>query len=184
MRVFSRLVWVMTMGLAGGCAPFGAQVVDSGAPLPVGEDSAAFIDRVASQPTVSEDDAMRGMLMLLDGEDTAQSFDERVRKLLDKQIIRANWGDCAATRPITRAKLAHMAFQACAIPGGVILTLTGPSPRYCLREMQYRKMMAPGAGRAPVTGMEYVAVLTRADLCRRTGKVPDLLGQTEADEAP
>jgi hypothetical protein len=39
--------------------------------------------------------------------------------------------------------------------------------------------MAKGTLAAPVTGMEFVAVLTRADSYIRTGKIPDKAGSTD-----
>ena len=38
-------------------------------------------------------------------------------------------------------------------------------------------MMSEGGMDTPVTGMEYVAVLGRADTYKRTGKVPDKSGE-------
>ena len=60
------------------------------------------------------------------------------------------------------------------------LALTGPSQRYCLRELQYRGLMAPGIWYNDVTGMEYLAILTRADELRQTGKVSPIIIREEA----
>jgi hypothetical protein len=59
--------------------------------------------------------------------------------------------------------------------GGVILTLSGPSQRYCLRELQFRGFVSPGLPYTPVGGMEFVAVLNRAEVYRRTGEAPQVL---------
>ncbi len=64
-----------------------------------------------------------------------------------------------------------MTYQACRIKGGLTLQLTGPSQRYCLKELQYRGLMSPGVAYNTVTGMEYLAVLGRIDEYRQTGKV-------------
>jgi len=148
------------------------------APLPANESSAEYIDRIAGQTTVSESDAMRGILLLLDGKDAAGSFDERVAALKERGIVAASW-DCRPQRPLTRGKMAYMIYLACDVPGGVILTLTGPSQRYCLRELQYRGFVGQGAVYSDVPGMEFVAVLTRADSCLQTGKVPKVLATNE-----
>ena len=71
--------------------------------------------------------------------------------------------------------VAYMIHQACRAPRGVVLTLTGPSQRYCLRELQYLGMMSQGFPTTTVTGMEFVAVLTRAEEYRRTGKLPEVM---------
>lgn len=157
-----------------GCdAPMGT-VAGKGSPvaLPAEEDSAAYLDRLSSQNTVSENDAMRGVLLLLDGKDEASSFEQRREKLAERGVVSGTW-NFQKDRPITRGKFAYMIFQATKLPGGLILTVGGPNQRYCLRELTYRQFMAQGFILAPVTGMEYVGVLTRADTYVRTGKLPE-----------
>ena len=65
-------------------------------------------------------------------------------------------------------------FTVCAPPNKT-LQLTGPSQRYCLRELQYRRIIGPGFILSKVSGMELVAVLARADAIRTTGEVPEVL---------
>jgi len=164
---------VLALVALGGCGGQ-AGIVSSGPALSEGEDSAAYLDRLSSQQTVSEDDAMRGVLMLMDGKDAAGSFEQRVERLRQHGVVGERW-DFQADRPLTRGRMAYMVHQACKLPGGVVLTLTGPSERYCLRELQYRGFVAPGAYYNPVSGMEFVAVLTRADAYLETGEVPETL---------
>ena len=166
-------------GLAG-CGAGGGGVTGGGAKLLENENSAAFLDRLSSQVNVSENDATRGILFILEGKDQAATFQQRVEILRKKKIVAERW-NCDAARPITRGKLAYMVYQACEVPGGVILWVAGPNQRYCLRELQYRKMMGEGFPASPVSGMEYVAVLTRADAYRRSGKIPDVTGKIEGE---
>ena len=158
-----------------GCGTFG--VINPDARLPEGEESPGFVDRMSSQADVSENDALRGMLMLVEGGDPCQTFGNRVERLKGKEIVGADW-NFNADRPLTKGRLAYMVYQACSIPGGVILRLLGPNPRYCRKELQYRGLMGPGTSYNTVTGMEYVAVLSRADTYRRTGKVPKIMKAT------
>jgi len=166
-------------GLAG-CGAAGTRIANTDAALPANEDSAAFLDRISSQVNVSENDALRGILMLLDGQDQAGTFGQRVEKLAGREVVPASW-DFDAARPITRGRLAYMIYQAAKIPGGVTLRLIGPTERYCLRELQYRRMMTRGAPYTPVSGMEFVAVLTRAEMYVRTGKFPSMVGEEVAE---
>jgi hypothetical protein len=176
------MVIVVLAGVAGlaGCGAGPGTLTGGGAKLVENENSAAFLDRISSQVNVSENDAMRGVLLVLDGKDQAATFEQRVETLRKRKIVAERW-DCDAARPLTRGKLAYMVYQACKVPGGVILRLTGPSRRYCLRELQYREMMGDGFLMSPVSGMEYVAVLTRADVYRRTGEIPDITGKIEGE---
>jgi len=186
MRSTLRYLWVFSavavVFAAGGCNVTKMMTVTAVATkMPADEDSAAFLDRISSQANVSENDAMRGFLLLLDGRDSAKSFDERVESLRARKIVDARWS-FDATRAITRGKLAYMAFQACKMSGGIMIMLAGPTQRYCLREMQYRRMMTAGSMCTPVTGMEFVGVLSRADAFIRRGKTPGGPGTTDSLE--
>jgi len=160
-----------------GCSPQATRIEGAEAKLPANEGSPGFLDRIASGTTVSENDALRGMLLLLDGQDKASTFRQRVEDLSAKGILPGSWS-CDAARPITRGKLAYMVCRACKIRGGVVMHLTGPSQRYCLRELQYLQMISGGTAAGHVSGMEFVAVLSRADIYVRTGELPVIMEAT------
>lgn len=171
-----RGTWLMAAailaGVSAGCER-PVVIANPQAALPPDEGSPAFLDRVSSQPTVRQNDAFRGIL-LLTGQDQARDFRQRVEALADRGLVDRQW-TFDADRPLTRGRLAYMVCRACRIRGGVMMHLAGPTQRYCLRELQYLGMMAPGTLMAPVTGMEFIAVLARADAYLRTGKVPDIM---------
>jgi hypothetical protein len=168
------VVAAMAAALLAGCAGPAGGIVGAEAQLPQGEQSPEFLDRLSSQKHVSENDAMRGILMLLDGQDAAKSFQDRVEALKGRSIVDSSWSFNAA-RPLTRGRLAYMLCQALEIRGGVILTLTGPSQRYCVRELQYQGLLASGIMTTEISGGEFVAVLARADAYKNTGEVPEIL---------
>ena len=173
------LAGLICLAGAGGCSrPSAMSIASPAASLPAGENSAEYLDRIASQPVVCENDAMRGILLLLKGKDQAKSFDQRVRLLMAEKIVPAGW-QFRGEKPITRGKLAYMTYQACRMSGGLILTLTGPSQRYCLRELQYRGLVSSGVTYSKVSGMEFVAILTRADSLLETGEVPEVLSTSQ-----
>ena len=168
--VAASLILICCIGCGNG------EIISRSRSLPKGEDSAGFLDRVSSMPVVSENDAMRGILMLIDGDDTAESFQQRVRILQERGIVAKSW-DYVSDRGITRGKYAFMVYQAAKFRGGIILSVIGPSRRYCLRELQFKKVMCNGPMLTEITGMEYVAVLGRADTFIRTGHVPNRSGE-------
>lgn len=163
----------------GGCAP--ASITGGDATLPAGEESPAFLDRVSSQKTVSENDAMRGVLMLLEGKDASETFRDRLAKLRSLRVVDSSWS-CDANRPVTRGRLAYMLCQAIHVKGGVLLTLLGPSQRYCLRELRYQGIMASGIMTTEISGGEYVAVMGRADRYKAVGEVPEIERPPEPGE--
>ena len=157
-----------------GCGPQALRIRNGEQVLPADQGSPGFLDRVSSQPRVSENDAYRGVLMLLDGQDKDQTFQQRTENLAARGMVDRSWTHDAA-RPLTRGRLAYMICRACDIRGGVVLHLTGPNPWYCLKELEYQRLMAPGTIFAETTGMEFVAVLGRADVLRRTGELPPIM---------
>jgi len=168
--------WLLAAGMAG-CSAQPVQIAGAESARPADDGSPGYLDRISSQPEVSENDALRGMLMLLDGDDKAKTFQARVEALGGRGIVSRTWRH-DADRALTKGRLAYMVCRACEIRGGVIMLLTGPSQRYCLRELQYMDMMSPGTPAATVTGMEFVAVISRADTYRRTGEIPAIMEVT------
>jgi hypothetical protein len=61
------------------------------------------------------------------------------------------------------------------MPGGIMLTLTGPSQRYCLRELQYRGFVTSGIMTTDISGGEYVAIMVRADAYKKDRKLPEII---------
>jgi hypothetical protein len=176
MTVIAALI--VTAVLAGGCSePQSMQIIDDKNTALKPEDSAAYLDRMGSlKGCVNENDAMRGILLLLDGEDKSANFTERVNKLASRGIVDRSW-TFDASRPLTRGKMAYMVCQTCDIDGGVIMTVLGPSTRYCLRELRYKGIVVKPYEYGEVTGLEYVAVLSRADNYVNTGHPLVLSGE-------
>jgi len=172
---------VLAMGLTlSGCSSYHASLpVNHESMIPEGEDSADFLDRASELEIVDMDNALHGMCLLVNGEDQSNGFQSRVDKMTKGGLVPSGW-TLSANQSMTKGELAYMAYQACGVGDkGVILSLFGPSKRYCLRELQYRGMMAAGGGSMRVTGMEFVAVITRADTYKRTGLFPNDVGQPE-----
>ena len=177
MNVKRLTVLLVLTVVAAGCGTPG-HVANGVATLPEDPNSALFIHRLSSAETVTENDGLRGVLMLLDGKDSAGTFQERVDNLRERNILNSSW-DYDATRALTRGRLAYMIYQATDFPGGVTLMLMGPSERYCLRELRYRGMMGTGWLFGQVTGLEFISALSRADTYLQTGQVPNAAGAVE-----
>ena len=159
--------------LAAGCQPSKPNVVQGQAKLPADEDSAGFLDRMSTQRVVTQNDATRGLWLLLNNDkDDHADFAGRVEALRQRDVVPADWS-YQADKPLTKGQLAYMIYQACHVQGGLTLTLTGPSQRYCLRELQYQRFMSGGSIFDQVPGMEFVAVVHRALVYMQTGEVPD-----------
>jgi len=175
--LFTMLSLLLT---AAGCQQPAAPEIVKGDATVGGTDSADYLDRLSSTETVSEAVALEGILQVL-GQEQKRSFAQAVGYLRQKGIVSARW-TCQADRDVTKGRVAYMVYQACGLKGGLTLTLTGPSQRYCLKELQYLGLMSEGQVYNGVTGMEYVAILSRADELRQTGQVSDVMKREEALE--
>ena len=178
----SQRYYLLVAGLAavavlGGCSPSQLTVAGPDTALPPGENSAAFLDRMSSQDTVTQNDALRGILML-EGGDKTDTFKQRVDLLIEKDIIQPT-GSYDAEGKLSRGQLARMICRVCKLKGGLVLRVTGSSERYCLRELNHRQMMIDGSISAKISGMEFASVLTRAEIYKRTRRFPDMVGETD-----
>jgi hypothetical protein len=178
------MMQALTISLAAalaGCSTGPVPNIVSGgdATLPAGEESPAFLDRVSSEARVNQNDAMRAVLMLMDDKDETTTFSQRVEKLLERKVVDPSW-TFDASRPVTKGELAYMMYQALSLRGGVILMVTGPTQRYCLREMQYLGFISAGLMTTDISGGELVAVLARADNYKTTGRVPEIMKTSTA----
>ena len=142
--------------------------------------SAEYLDRISAQSHVGEAEAFQGVLMVL-GVNRDMTFEEAVKLLRQRKLVGEDW-DFRADRPITKGKVAYLFYKALSVRGGVTLTLLGPNPWYCLKELQYRGWMTPGMSYNSVTGMEFVAILARMDELRQTGKVSEVMSGQEGGQ--
>jgi len=182
MLLTSQRYYLVLAGLAitavlSGCAPAELTVSGQDAKLSGEENSAAFLDRISSLDTITQNDALRGILML-EGAGTVDTFKQRVDLLIEKNILPPT-GAYDAQAELSRGQMAKLICSACKIKGSVIMRLTGYTERYCLRELQYREMIVRGSGNTKISGMEFASVLTRAATYKQTQKYPDLVGETE-----
>jgi len=153
--------------------PGAAPAVENGDVMLSGADSAEFLDRMSSRATVTEAEALEGIRLVLQKEDKV-SFAKAIDELQADGIVSKQWR-FKADGHATKGLVAYMVYKVCNIPGGLTLTVFGPSRRYCLKELQFRGLMGEGLSYNTVTGMEFVSVLTRADEYRETGKVSRVL---------
>lgn len=121
---------------------------------------------IARAPLITVDEAYRAILILADGEDTSQNFEERREKLESRGIARAAWR-LESESVIDAGSLAFMVCQVCEIRGGVNSMLFGSwglgDRRYALRELIYREMIDEMIDYQYVTGAELHGLIRKAD---------------------
>ncbi len=151
---------------------------------------AAFQGYLAEIDLVTTDEAYRAMLILADGEDPSDGFEQRRQTLESRGIARAAW-DLQPDHVIDAGSVAHMVCQICRIPGGVNMHLFGSvglgERRYALRELIYREMVSDTVDYQYMTGAALFALMRKADaLMEKKGLYEsggvDLSDETDRDE--
>lgn len=162
-RIHRGLVLLAALLLLAGCQPL--TVEDSltsklGGSEP--EQQMEFWHALTDRPMVSHDDAFRATLLFLDGKDDTADYAARV-DLLKQRGLLAKKFERPANEAITRGTLAVVLVKALEIRGGVVMRLTGASPRYALRELVYMNLYPPSSPHQYFTGTELVGVFGRME---------------------
>jgi hypothetical protein len=138
-----------------------AAVPDSLLPTFGGNDATAQLDywhELAVKPLISNDEALHGLLLYLDDADAATSYDQRVTTLKSRHLLPANFNQ-PADQALTRGTLAVPIAKILNYKGGLTVHLTGFSPRYATRELEYRGVYPPSSENQIFTGAEFVGVI-------------------------
>jgi len=121
---------------------------------------------LAEVELVTVDEAYRAMLVLADGEDASQSFEERRQNLESRNIAKAAW-NLEPQNVVDAGSVAYMVCRICEIRGGINYNLFGRiglgDRRYALRELIYREMIDNTVDYQYMTGAALSAVMARAD---------------------
>lgn len=123
-------------------------------------DSAELAYDLALEPWCTNNQAASMILLLVDGQDGHNRFDQRLLALDSRDLARANW-NLEAEEPVTKGTLAFMVCRALDIEGGLLMRVM-PSRRYAYREAVYARLMSAGSSYEPVTGPEAVGIFSRA----------------------
>jgi hypothetical protein len=123
-------------------------------------DSAALTYELARKTWATNDDAISMIIMLVEGQDNYNSYQDRLNTLEAKGIVGKGW-NLLPDKPVTKGAIAFMVCRATHIKGGVMMHLI-PSRRYAYRELVYRGMMVRGGEFEPLTGPELVGIIGRA----------------------
>jgi len=151
---------------------------------------AAFQGYLTEIDLVTTDEAFRAMLILADGVDPSDGFEQRKAALESRGIARTAWG-LHPNNVVDAGSVAYMVCRICQIPGAVSMNLLGSvglgDRRYALRELIYRKMIADTVDYQYMTGAALYALMRKADalmekkgLYESTGV--DLSDETDRDE--
>jgi hypothetical protein len=126
------------------------------------ESQMEFWHELSSRPLTSNDEALHGLLLFFDGKDPATGYADRVQAAKDRGLLGRGF-DAAADEAMDRGTLACILVRALKIDGGWALSLLGPTPRYAVRELEYKGLYPPSAPWQVFSGAEFVGIIGRVE---------------------
>jgi hypothetical protein len=128
-----------------------------------------FWHTLAEQPVTSNDDAFHGLLLFLDGTDAAADYAGRVSALKDRKLLPKGFNE-PAEQAVDRGTLAVAISRVLNIRGGVMMALTGPTPRYATKELVFLGVFPPSSPNQTFSGTEYLGIIGKAEDYQRTAR--------------
>lgn len=120
-----------------------------------------FWHSLPGRSAVTNNEGLHGLILLAEGKDESQNYDQRVAYAIEKGWLPAGFseqGDLA----MQRGTLARAVAVSQGIKGGVMMRLTNSHARYAERELEYLRIMGPGTALQAVSGLDYVGVVSKA----------------------
>lgn len=110
---------------------------------------------------VSNDEGLHGLILLENPNAAPRTYEQRVAHAKAQGWLPESW-DEPAELAIQRGRIASALAVITRMPGGVMMRLVGPVPRYALREVMYAGLMPASSENQPISGDDYIAVISRA----------------------
>ncbi len=137
-----------------------------------------FWHSLADRRVTSNDEALHGLLLYVDGKDDSGDYQQRVDTLKSRHMLPGGF-NAPAHAAISRGDLAVAMVKALQIKGGIMLHLAANSPRYAIRELQYLDLYPPSSPQQTFNGSEFLGIIGKLeDYQRSAGK-----GETAAGAA-
>lgn len=122
----------------------------------------AFWHTLGERGLTSNDEALHGVLLYLDGEDHAGGYDERVAQLKARNVLPAGF-DLPGDEALNRGTLALLVSRMADIRGGIFMRLFPDSPRYATRELQYLGLYPRSSPNQAFSGAEFLGIMGRLE---------------------
>jgi hypothetical protein len=157
------------LSLGSACLLAGCQVAhDMQPPMPAKllgpavDDQMEFWHTLAGRKLATNDQAFHGLLLYFDSADPAHSYEERVKLLKSRHWLADDFSG-GADEAVTRGTVAVVLVRELRLKGGWVMMLTGASPRYATRELQFRGLYPSGSPNQVFSGTEFVGIIGKLD---------------------
>lgn len=133
-----------------------------------------FWHTLNDRKVTSNDEAFHGLLLLLDGQDSAPDYLGRIEALQSRGLLSSGF-DRPANESINRGTIGIIVMHMLDLRGGVMARLFPYSPRYATRELQYLGMYPKSSPHQTFSGPDFLAIIGRIEDYQRaiseTGQV-------------
>ncbi len=144
-----------------GSAPVGRSVVAELSSNPKTSEL-DFWHTLSSRPITTNDDAFHGVLLYLDGADPSLDYATRVNMLKNRGMLPKDFKG-NAEEAIERGTLAVAIVKILDLKGGLTMAMFGPSPRYALRELEYRRIYPESSEQQIFSGAEFLGIIGKLE---------------------
>ena len=134
---------------------------------PGNEAELEYLEALETQRVVTNHDALHGLLLLADGADPHETYEQRLADARQRGWLAPD----ASPEANESAAIGMMAMAVCEIleiDGGLTMLFFGPSPRYCTRELIFLDILPPRSEHQSLSGLEFIDLL---------GRIEDRLGE-------
>lgn len=149
---------------------------------------AAFWDNLPYRTAVTNDEALHGLLLTVDGVDPTGGYSARVAEGVKRGWLPKGFSE-PANLAMQRGRLAVALCVWAKINGGVTMRIVGPIPRYAVRELVYLNILPySSTENMSFSGLEFTAALSKtqdyidAEAAKSAPKAPPAAPATKADE--
>jgi hypothetical protein len=157
---FGWLLLLITIALAG-CST-DRTILDSSAADAHGATEAdfEFWDEVAKRRVVTNNDALHGLFLAVDGKDSAKTYAERVEAAKARGWL-VGTPPAPANQSATAGMIGVATCEILKLKGGVNIQWLGPNPRHCLREIVHIGLIPHRSDGQSLSGPEFADLVDR-----------------------
>jgi hypothetical protein len=117
-----------------------------------------FWHALAGKPVTSNDEALHGLLLYMDGKDDSPDYPARIAALKRRKMLPLGWYE-PPTAAVKRGTVAVAVMRMLNEKGGVTTRLFGPSPRYAVRELMFLNVYPHSTPNQTFSGNEFVGII-------------------------
>ena len=147
--------------------------------FPAPQQEIEFLDALEDMPAVTNNDALHGFLILEDGKDSSNDYQDRVVEGVRRKWLSSSFDEQANAA----AHVGWMAGAGCRIMkirGGLTMMIFGPVDRYAVKELIYMDILPLRTDNQSLSGAEFIDYINRLE--RIAGRATLKNGELQLDQ--